>query len=105
MRCPKPMIFSLRSSRPRIPCLRLLGVGVRLDEPHGLLVGPAVQGPRQRPDGAGHRGVDVGQGADDDARGERGGVELVLRVQDEGDVQAPAQVLRERAVPCSPWRK
>ncbi len=54
---------------------------------HGL-VGAAVQRALQRADGAGDGGVDVGEGGCDDACGEGGGVQFVVGVQDEGDVES-----------------
>ena len=57
---------------------------------------PPCFGPLQRADGAGDGGVHVGAGAGDDARGEGGGVELVLGVEDERGVHG-AHPQRPRA--------
>ena len=72
-------------------------------------IGAAVLGPLERADGAADAGVHIGAGAGDDARGERGSVELVLGIEDERDlhgvgplgagrfaVQQMQEVLRER---------
>jgi hypothetical protein len=54
---------------------------------HDGLVGAAVQGPLQGADGPDDRGVQVGQGRRDHPRGERGGVERVLGVEDHRHVE------------------
>ena len=59
MRWPNPMIFSLRSSRSRMPCSASSGSRVCLDELHCLLVGAAVQGSGQGADGARRRRNDT----------------------------------------------
>ena len=56
------------------------------DVQHGL-VGATVQRPLERADRADDRRVDVAQGRGDHARGERGGVEGVLGVQDHRAVE------------------
>ena len=58
-----------------------------VEELHGGLVGAAVEGTLEGADGAGDGGVHVRQGGGDDARGKGAGVELVIGVQDEGDVE------------------
>src|SRR5579875_3315045 len=63
------------------------GPGNRLQPPHDLLVGPAVQRPLERADGGDHRGVHVGQGCRADAGRERGRVHRVVSVQDEAGIE------------------
>ena len=58
-----------------------------LHHQHDLLVGPAVQRALERADAGHDRGVHVGQGRRGDAGREGGGVELVIGVEDEGDVE------------------
>ena len=58
-----------------------------VEEAHGGLVGSAVEGTFEGSDGTGDSGVDVGEGGGDDARGEGAGVELVVGVEDERDVE------------------
>src|ERR1035438_10269849 len=58
-----------------------------IEQAHHALVGAAVQRAFERADGAGNSGVDVGQCSGDDAGGEGGGVELVVGVKDEGDIE------------------
>ena len=58
-----------------------------VEEAHGGLVGSAVEWAFEGADGSGDGGVDVGEGGGDDARGEGAGVELVVGVEDEGDVE------------------
>ena len=58
-----------------------------LDHQHDLLVGAAVERALQGADGRDDRRVQVGQRGGGHARGERGGVELVVGVQDERDVE------------------
>ena len=58
-------------------------------EQHGqnVLVGPAVARPLEGGDGRDDRGVEIGQGRHRDAGGEGGGVELVVRVERQDDVE------------------
>ncbi len=65
----------------------LAGLVDGVEEAHGGLVGSAVQRAFEGADGSGDGGVDVGKGGGDDARGEGAGVELVVGVEDEGDVE------------------
>ena len=58
-----------------------------VEEAHGGLVGSAVERAFEGADGAGDGGVDVGEGGGDDAGGEGAGVELVIGVEDERDVE------------------
>ena len=58
-----------------------------VEQAHHALVGAAVQRALERADGAGDGGVDVGEGGGDDAGGEGGGVQFVVGVQDQGDVE------------------
>lgn len=59
----------------------------RLEHFHGRLVGSAVQRSSQGSDRAGDAAVEVGSGGDCHSSREGGGVEVVLRVEDEGDVE------------------
>ena len=54
---------------------------------HDRLVGSPMQRPLERPDGAGNRRVNVGEGRCDHARGKGRSVQLMIGVQDEGDIQ------------------
>ena len=56
-------------------------------QPHHALVGAAVQRALERADGAGNGGVDVGEGGGDDAGGKGGGVQFVVGVQNERDIE------------------
>ena len=56
-------------------------------QPHHFGVGAAVQRALQRADRADGRRVDVGQRRGRDARGERRGVQLVIGVQRQRDVE------------------
>ena len=58
-----------------------------VEEAHGGFVGSAVERAFEGADGAGDGGVDVGEGGGDDAGGEGAGVELVVGVEDERDVE------------------
>ena len=58
-----------------------------VEQVHDGFVGAAVQRALERADGAGDGGVHVGERGGDDARGEGAGVELVVGVQDERDVE------------------
>src|SRR6202051_4623058 len=58
-----------------------------VEEAYGGFVGSAVERAFECTDGAGDGGVDVGEGGCDDACGEGAGVELVVGVEDEGDVE------------------
>ena len=58
-----------------------------VEEAHGGLVGAAVQWAFECADGSGDGGVDVGECGGDDAGGEGAGVELVVGVEDECDVE------------------
>ncbi len=60
-----------------------------VEQAHDVLVGSAVEGAFEGADGSGDGGVDVGEGGGDDAGGEGGCVELVVGVEDEGDVEGP----------------
>jgi hypothetical protein len=71
----------LRASFVMMPASASSGVRYSWISSMAALVGPAVQRPAQGPDGAGHRGIEIRQGRRDGARGEGGGVELVLGVQ------------------------
>ncbi len=66
-------------------------IGPRLvdgvEQAHYGFVGSAVQRSLERTDGAGDGGVNVRESGGDDARGEGGGVELVVGVEDEGDIE------------------
>ena len=68
------------------------GVGAGLvdgvEQAHHGFIGAAVQRALERADGAGDGGVNVGEGGGDDAGGEGGGVQFVVGVQDEGDVES-----------------
>jgi hypothetical protein len=54
---------------------------------HYLLVGAAVERPREGPDAAGDRGVDVRERGGDHHGGEGGGVEAVVGVEDQRHVE------------------
>src|SRR5205823_5724892 len=58
-----------------------------VEEVHSGLVGSAVERAFESADGTGDGGVDVGESGGDDAGGEGAGVELVVGVEDEGDVE------------------
>src|ERR1700736_1667885 len=58
-----------------------------IEEAHGGLVGSAVKGAFEGTDGSGDGGVDVGEGGGDNAGGEGAGVEFVVGVEDESDVE------------------
>ena len=58
-----------------------------LQHHHDRLVGAAVQRALERPDRPGDRGVEVGESRGDDPRGEGGGIETVLGVEDERDLE------------------
>ena len=62
-----------------------------VDGVEGPARGPAVQRPRQRPDGADHGGGGVGPRRGDDPGGEGGGVEAVVDGQDQVLLQGPGQ--------------
>ena len=64
----------------------LVGRAVEFDQLHGGLVGPAVQRPAQRPDATDDGAMEIRQRGRDDAHGERRGVELVFRVEDQRNV-------------------
>src|SRR5262245_6997534 len=67
-----------------------VGLGRRLDllhHEHDLLVGASVQRALEGADGRDDGGVHVGHGGRGDAGGEGGGVELVIRVEDERHVE------------------
>ena len=73
------------ASRPtRRPCRRS---PISSQHVHHGLVGAAVQRALQRADGGGDRAVEVGLRRGDDARGEGRGVEAVLGVEDQRDVE------------------
>src|SRR6185437_12348780 len=59
----------------------------RVEDAHDGFVGSAVQWPLQGADGAGDGGVHVRKRSGDDTRGEGAGVELMVGVEDEGDVE------------------
>ncbi len=67
------------------------GVGAGLvdgvEQAHHAFIGAAVERALERADGAGNGGVNVGEGGGDDAGGEGGGVQFVVGVEDEGDVE------------------
>ena len=60
------------------------------DQLHRRFVGAAVQRAAQRADAADDGGVEVGQGGDDRARGERRGVELMFGVKNQRHVDGAA---------------
>ena len=74
---------ALRGKLLHQPGLGPLGRPDRRQHLEHLLVGAAVQRALERPDRAHDAGVHVGACRDDRAGRERGGVELVLRVEDE----------------------
>ena len=81
------MIFSLRASASRIhasACVRSAG---RQEHVHHLLVRAAVQPALQRPDGADDGRVQIGLRRADDAGGKGGGIEFMLGIQDERNVE------------------
>jgi len=67
------------------------GIGAGLvdgvEEPHGGFIGATVEGAFEGADGSGDGGVDVGEGGGDDAGGEGAGVQLVIGVEDERDIE------------------
>src|SRR5439155_1155823 len=69
------------------PRLRLRRVLDLVDHQHHLLIGAAVQRPLEGADGRGDRRVHVREGGGGDACRERRGVELVIGVQDQRDVE------------------
>ena len=58
-----------------------------VEQAHRGLVGAAVERTTERADGAGDGGVNVGERGGDDARSEGAGVEFVIGVQDQRDVE------------------
>ena len=70
-----------------MPCFGFIRVAEALDDLDGDLVGAAVFITAQRADRPGDRGVHIRAGAGDDPRGEGGGIEFVLGVQHQRDIQ------------------
>ncbi len=85
--------------------LGLVGGVVALLDLEGDLVGAAVLRTAQGADGAGDGRVQVGAGAGDDAGGEGGGVELVLRVEDQRGVHRAFTHASDGGLPWSRCRK
>ena len=94
------MMISLLRHPATDVALRLVGIGIALLDLEGHLVGAAMLGAAQRADRAGDGGIDVRPGAGDHPGGERGGVEFVLRVQNQRGMHrlAPRIALGGRAV-------
>ena len=67
-------------------------------QPHDVRVGPAVQRPLQGANCGDDGGVDVGEGRRRHARGERRGVQLVIGVQNQRDIEGTR---RETARPLA----
>ena len=70
-------------------CRRFLCTAEFFDQLHGRFVRAAVQGATQRADRAGDAGMHVRQGRRTDPRGEGRRIELVLRIQDQGNIHDP----------------
>jgi len=107
-----------------LDCTRRVGaLGVdSLENLEDLFVGPAVERALERADGGGDGGVHIGKRGGGDARGEGGGVQFMIGVQDERDVKGALggfggsgavqleqkiRGVRERAVGLTsglPWR-
>ena len=75
-----------------------LGAVETLDQLHRRLVSTAVKRAAQGADSAGDGGVEIGQGCGDHPRGEGGGVEFVLGIKDQRDIEHAAMELRRRLV-------
>ena len=87
------MIRSLRSRRPRISCVDVLVAADVHQQVHHLLVGATVQRSLERADGAGDGRVHVRKRRGDHARRERGGVHLVVGMQDQRHVEGAGGLL------------
>ena len=84
----RDLLLARQLARARI-VERLAGLPSRRLEQHlhDVLVGAAVQRALERADGRDDRRVDVGQRRGGHARGEGRGVQLVIGVQGQGDVE------------------
>src|SRR5690606_26089567 len=69
-----------------------------LDKLHGGLVCSSVQRATQRADSAGNGGMKVRQGAGNDARGKRRGIEFMFGVQDQRGIERLPVQLRWRSI-------